>query len=105
MSTPFTAHGSGGAAASSYNLSMPSTRQEPPGIPYRPYEHTGIHTGTKVGFWDLRLGLDKRRRRPAGAAASAREGGGGGIGGGDHPGDVGGRAAAGGALRDARSRA
>ena len=69
------------------------------------HEHTGIHTGTKVGFWDLRLGLDKRRRRPAGAAASAREGGGGGIGGGDHPGDAGGRAAAGGALRDARSRA
>ena len=50
------------------------------------------------------MGLDRRRRRPAGAAASAREGGGGGIGGGDHPGDAGGRAAAGGALRDARSR-
>ena len=104
MSTTFTAHGSGGPAASSYNLSMPSTRQEPPGIPYRPYEHTGIHTGTKVGFWDLRLGLDRRRRQPAGAAASAREGGGGGIGDDDHPGDARGRAAAGGTLHDTHSR-
>ena len=89
-------------------LLQPIDALDPPGTTGHTLQAIRAHGHShryKSRILGLRLGLDRRRRRPAGAAASAREGGGGGIGGGDHPGDAGGRAAAGGALRDARSRA